>query len=72
MSDLLDQAFTAVSQLPDEEREAFAAWILEELSSEQRWQQAFAHSANRLDQLADEALAEHHSGSTQSLDPKRL
>jgi hypothetical protein len=36
-----------------------AAWILEELASERRWQEAFARSADVLERLADEALAEH-------------
>ena len=55
----LERAFAEASKLPPQEQAALAAWILQELASERRWEQAFAESADTLAELADEALAEH-------------
>ena len=59
MTRTLEQAFAEAAKLSEPEQEALAAWILEELASERRWQDAFARSADVLERLADEALAEH-------------
>ena len=72
MPELLAQAYAAIAQLPEADQEAIAALILDELASEQRWQHAFAKSADALAALADEALAEYRAGQTQPLDPDRL
>ncbi len=72
MTKLLEEAFAEASKLPEQEQDALAAVILEELASERRWDQAFADSADLLAQLADQALAEHRAGKTQVLDPERL
>ena len=72
MTQMLEQAFAQVAKLPEAEQDAFAAWIVEELASEQRWSQSFARSQNVLAQLAEEALAEHRAGRTQPLDVDQL
>jgi hypothetical protein len=72
MTRLLEKAFAEAAKLPDADQEALAAWILEELTSERRWQDAFARSADLLDKLADEALAERQAGKTAPLDPDAL
>jgi hypothetical protein len=72
MTKLLEEAFAEAAKLPEQEQDALAAVILEELASERRWDQAFADSADLLAQLADQALAEHRAGKTQVLDPERL
>ena len=72
MTKLLEEAFAEASKLPEQEQDALAAIILDELASERRWDQAFAESADLLAQLADQALAEHQAGKTQVLDPERL
>jgi hypothetical protein len=72
MTKLLEEAFAEASKLPEQEQDALAAVILEELASERRWDQAFADSADLLAQLADQALAEHRAGKTQVLDPEQL
>jgi hypothetical protein len=72
MTKLLEEAFAEASKLPEQEQDALAAAILEELASERRWDQAFADSADLLAQLADQALAEHRAGKTHVLDPERL
>ncbi len=72
MTELLEEAFEQVKQLPETEQDAIAAVILEEIRSEQRWQTAFTQCQERLAALAKEALAEHRAGRTRELDPDLL
>lgn len=72
MTDLLQKAIRELSQLPADEQDAFAAWMLQELRSEQRWNELFARSQDVLAKMADEALAEHRAGRTLLLDPDTL
>jgi hypothetical protein len=72
MTRLLEKAFDAASKLPEEEQDAFAEWILAELTSEQRWEEAFAHSEDALSKLADEVIREYRLGETQEFDPDQL
>lgn len=72
MTKLLEKAFSEAAKLPTNEQDAIAVWLLEEIESERRWDEAFAQSADVLAQLADEALAEHRAGRTQILDPDTL
>jgi len=72
MTKLLEKAMAEVSRLSEQEQDALATWILDELASERRWDKSFARSEDALAQLADEALAEHHEGRTEPLDPARL
>lgn len=72
MTDLVKKAFYEVSQLPPNEQDAFATWMLDELRSEQRWQKLFARSQDMLAKMADEAMAEHKAGKTLPLDPDNL
>ena len=72
MTTLLEQAFAEVAKLPHPEQDTVAAWILEELTSEQRWGRAFDTSQDLLAQLADEAVSEHRTGRTQALNINQL
>jgi len=72
VTNLLRKAFDQASQLPPDEQDALAAWILDEMASERRWDEAFQASAHRLKQLAEEALQEAREGRTEELDPDRL
>ena len=72
MTKLLEQALSALSQLPENEQDAIASLILEEIASEERWNQAFANSQTQLAQLANEALAEFQQGKTQPLNFSEL
>jgi hypothetical protein len=63
----LEKAFAEASKLPEDEQEAFAAWILEELASERRWTECFEKSHDALAKLADEALEEYRKGQTKEL-----
>ena len=71
MSKLLEKAFTEAFKLPEEEQDAFAEIILEELASEKRWDEAFERSHERLAQLADKALSEFRAGKTRPFEPDR-
>ncbi|NOZ05538.1 MAG: hypothetical protein GXP41_04180 [Chloroflexi bacterium] len=62
MTELLEKAVAEVSKLPRQEQNTIAAWLLEELASERRWDKAFAESADVLAKLGEEALAEYHAG----------
>jgi hypothetical protein len=72
MAELLDHAYAAIAQLPKADQEAIAATILEEIASEDRWQQALARTPSELKKLADEAHQEHQAGKTLLLDPDGL
>jgi hypothetical protein len=71
MTELLQRAFNEASKLPDQEQDAVASWLLAEIESERRWDEAFSSSQQLLSELAEEALAEHRAGQTQDLDPDK-
>lgn len=72
MTRLLKKAFEKASELSEAEQDDFAEFILDELESERRWEQAFEDSQDELEQLADEALDEHEAGNSEELDSNRL
>lgn len=72
MTELLKKAFETASELPEDEQNAVALWLLDELASERRWREQFADSEDALAQLADEALKEHRAGRTRGLDPEAI
>lgn len=69
---LLEQAFTEAAKLPPQEQDALATWLIEELAAERRWSRLLETTPDILEQLAEEALAEHRADRTQPLDPERL
>jgi hypothetical protein len=72
MTNLLQKAFQEAAKLPDSEQDKLAKWLLDEMSSEKRWAEAFSASADRLADLAKEALDEHRRGHTEPLEPHKL
>ncbi|MCI0332411.1 MAG: hypothetical protein L0228_04215 [Planctomycetes bacterium] len=72
MTNLLQKAFDEASRLPANEQDTFAAWMLEELRSEQRWNDLFARSQDLLEKMAAEAIEEFKAGKTLPLDPDTL
>ena len=72
MTRLLEQAFQEAAKLDEQEQDAFARWILEELDAEQRWEKLWADSQNELALLAQEALQEHRNGQTKPFDLESL
>ncbi len=67
MTNLLEKAISEAAKLPEQEQDALAAILLEEIASEQRWSKAFATSQDTLAKLAEDALAEHAAGRTRPL-----
>ncbi|HYM61513.1 MAG TPA: hypothetical protein VEZ11_11550 [Thermoanaerobaculia bacterium] len=72
MSKLLERAMAEASKLPEQEQDAFAAWILAELESERRWDDLFSRSQDLLARMAEEARQEYRAGLTEPLDPDML
>ncbi|MCH7942665.1 MAG: hypothetical protein IIB67_05465 [Proteobacteria bacterium] len=69
MTKLLKQAFERVSALPDNEQDAIASIVLEEIEDEARWRASFAKSRDALARLAKEARAEIARGDVLPMDP---
>ena len=72
VTDLLKEAFAEATRLPDDEQDAFARWLMDELESERHWSRSFETSQRQLANLAQEALAADLVGQTEPLDPDRL
>ena len=72
MTELLKKAFDAASKLTPQEQDALATLLLDELESDEHWDEAFRGSADELSELADEALREHREGRSEPLDPSVL
>ena len=69
MTRSLENAFAIASRLSESAQDELAAAILTEIEAEDRFDAALEGSSDSLDELADEALAEHRDGKTQPLDP---
>ena len=69
MTKLLQHAFERAAELPQEEQEKFARFLLAELESERQWAELFSRSESEdlLERLADEAVAAHQGGLTRPL-----
>jgi hypothetical protein len=72
VTDLLKKTFDAVPQLPEDEQDAVAEWLLAELASEAEWGEHFTETQDALSVLAREALDENERGETEDLDPDSL
>ena len=72
MTTLLQKAFAEAAKLPTDEQDVLAAQLLDGLQAEDAFDRAIAGSVDKLARLAQEALAEHHAGLTEELDPDRL
>ena len=71
MTTLLQQAFAQAAKLSQAEQDLLAARLMAELAAENDFDRAIDHTSDRLVPLANEALAEHRSGTTKELDPPR-
>ena len=58
-----------MSALPDDEQDAVASIILEEIEDEERWRATFAKSQDALARLAEHARAEIARGDVRPFDP---
>ncbi len=74
MTRLMEKAFEKARELPEDEQDAIASIILQEIESEHRWDELFARpeSADLLSRMADEALAEARAGRAKKLDRNEL
>ncbi len=72
MTELLEEAFAKAARLADDEQDAFARWLMDELESERQWSRSFETSQEQLADLAREAMEEDLAGRTEPLDPERL
>ena len=74
MNQLLQEAFNRAADLPAEEQDRFARFLLAELAADQEWDRLFAQpeSDEFLSRLAIETLADHQAGATTPLDPADL
>ena len=68
MTQLLEKAFAEASKLSEQDQDTIAKMVLAELASEKRWNSLFTNSQDLLAELAQEALAEHRAGQTQSIE----
>jgi VIT1/CCC1 family predicted Fe2+/Mn2+ transporter len=68
MTNSLQEVFKQASALPEEQQEALAAIMKEEIEAEKQWEESIAKSPDALAKLAEEALEEHYRGETRDLD----
>ena len=68
MTKLLKQILEQASRLPDEDQDALAAILIEEMADEERWAKACERSQGALEKLAQEALEEFRRGETTPLE----
>ena len=54
MTTKLEKAISALEDLPENEQDAVADWLLAELESERRWDDLFARSSGMLEKMAAE------------------
>ena len=69
MTKLLKLAIERMTALPEDEQDAIAGMVLEEIEDEARWQASFAKSQGVLSRLADETRAEIARGDVLNVDP---
>ena len=68
----LEQAIAKARELPEEQQNAIAALIFDEISDDARWDAAFARSHTALGRLAAEAAGEDRKGLTRDLEADSL
>lgn len=68
MTELLEKAFAEASKLPQEAQDMLAKMLLDDLAAEEKWDETFAGSQDKLAMLADEALKEYQNGRTKNLE----
>ena len=69
MTKLLKKAFERVAALPEDEQDAIASIVLEEIEDEARWRASFAKSQGALAGLVKQAHAEIARDDVLPVDP---
>jgi len=67
MTKALERAFREAAKLRETEQDALAEAIRNEVLGDDEWERSFSTSSDALEELADEAIAEHRAGRTQPL-----
>lgn len=62
MTVLLKEAFDKVSRLPEARQDEIAKEILAEIEAEERWDETFKKTEDKLGKLADKALEDFKAG----------
>ncbi len=65
MIEALERAFREAPKLPETEQDELAEAIRNKVLGEYDWGRSFSASADVLEKLADEAIAEHRAGRTE-------
>ena len=68
MSPYVRQVIEELEALPLEKQEAYAAFLHEEIKSDEIWDALFAKSHDMLGEMAAEAIAEYKAGRTTPLE----
>lgn len=69
MNKMLERALSELEKLPENEQEAIACVILDEIEEEKGWEERFARSQDRLADLSRRAGDRIAEGSTEPFDP---
>jgi hypothetical protein len=74
MTELLKRAFALAEQRSEDEQQALAALLLEEMQVEEEWRALLAdpRSTILLERLVDEALSEDLAGETETITGERF
>ena len=67
MTKLLDKALAEVQKLPEPDQDAIAAIILDELTDERQWDEAFSRSQEQLGRLADRVRQDISAGKVRKM-----
>ena len=72
MTNMLEIAIERARRLSEEQQNAIAELILEEIADEAHWDASFSRSPDLLERLAADAEVEDCRGLTKELDPNAL
>ena len=72
MTRLLERALEEVQKLPETEQDAIAAIILDEISDEKLWDEAFARSQDQLSSMAEKVRADIRAGRVKDISVEDL
>jgi len=67
MKTLLTEAFEKASRLPESMQNEIATQLIEDIENEMKWQSAFEKSQDKLDKIAQKAVADFKAGYGKSL-----
>ncbi len=71
MSQLLEDAISAVRKLPDPAQDAIAAMILAEIADDRAWDESFARSQDQLARMAQKVREDIAAGRVRELSRRR-